>query len=51
METIKLPKNMNALINKLPQKRYTIKERPSSYDAARKSQIQKSCFNDSLQNK
>lgn len=47
MNTIKLPKNMNALISKLPKKRYTMMmERPSSHDPARDNQIKKSKFNE-----
>lgn len=47
MSTIKLPKNMNALINKLPKKRYTMMmERPSSYDATGHNHVKKSKFHE-----
>ena len=52
MNTIKLPNNMNALINNLPKKRYdSVRERASSFDAAKKQKYESSKLKESLLNR
>lgn len=52
MNTIKLPKNMDLLINRLPKKKYdSVKKRANSFDASKKKQYASSKPKESLLNK
>lgn len=52
MNTIKLPKNMDALINRLPKKNYeSAKKRANSFDASKKKEFQGSKLKESLLNR
>jgi hypothetical protein len=52
MNTIKLPKNMDALINRLPKKNYdSVKKRANSFDASKKNVYKDPKMKESLLNR